>query len=69
MKTFTLIGYYVDNDQPWADVVEADDWKAAIREGSELIDEGLSVRICAVLEGDVKVADSLNETAEIVGIA
>lgn len=66
---FTLVGYYTDNDQPWADVVEAEDWKAAIQEGAGLIDEGLSVRICAVLEGDVKMADSLDETAEIVGVA
>jgi hypothetical protein len=66
---FTLVGYYTDNDQPWADVVDAEDWKGAIQEGSKLIEESLSVRICAVLEGDVKVADSLDETAEIVGIA
>jgi hypothetical protein len=67
MKPFTVIGYYVDNNQPWADHVQAEDWRGAVEAGRKLLEEGLAVRVCAVVEGNIKVADNLPETLEIRG--
>lgn len=67
MKPFTVIGYYTDNNQPWADHVHAVDWREAIVAGRRRISEGVAVRVCAVVEGNIVMADTLTETVEIRG--
>lgn len=62
---YTVIGYYPDNDQPWAVCVEAEDWESAIEISSGEVAEGWKVRVCAVLEGDHQCADDLAVTREI----
>jgi hypothetical protein len=62
---YTVIGYYTDNDQPWAVFVEASDWESAIEASRQHVDEGWSVRVCAVLEGDHQCVDGLVETMQI----
>lgn len=62
---YTVIGYYPDNDQPWAVCVKADGWESAIEAGRQHVAEGFSVRVCAVLEGDQKCVDNLVITREI----
>lgn len=62
---YTVIGYYTDNDQPWAVCVEADGWESAIEASSQHVDEGWKVRVCAVLEGDHQCVDELVATREV----
>jgi hypothetical protein len=65
MPHFTVIGYYPDNDQPWAANAEAESWEAAIRACTKDVAEGFSVRVCAVLEGNHMCVDEMDETLEI----
>lgn len=62
---YTVIGYYPDNDQPWAVCVQGKDWESAIENSREHVSEGFSVRVCAVLKGDIKCVDNLVITREI----
>lgn len=62
---YTVIGYYTDNDQPWAVCVQADGWESAIEASRVHVDEGWKVRVCAVLEGDQQCVDGLVATHEI----
>lgn len=66
MPKFTVIGYYPDNDQPWAVMAEGETWRDAVESCTKDIAEGFSVRVCAVLEGDHQCVDDLSETLEIV---
>ena len=63
-----MIGYYPDNDQPWAASAEADSWEAAIRACTKDVAEGYSVRVCAVVEGFHECVDDLRETMEIENV-
>lgn len=65
MKKYTVIGYYPDNDQPWAVCVRAKDWEKAIEVSSGEVAECWSVRVCAVLEGDHQCVDNLVITREV----
>lgn len=62
---YTVIGYYTDNDQPWAVAVDADGWESAIEAGRPHVDGGWKVRVCAVIEGDHQCVDSLDSTFEL----
>lgn len=62
---YTVIGYYPDNDQPWAVAVEAEGWESAIEASRDQVAEGWSVRVCAVIEGDHNCADGLQSTFEL----
>lgn len=62
---YTVIGYYPDNNQPWAVAVEAVDWEGAIENSKDQVAVGWSVMVCAVLEGDHQCVDGLDETREI----
>jgi hypothetical protein len=62
---YTVVGYYPDNDQPWAAMVEAEGWDSAIEKSRDQVAEGFSVRVCAVLEGDHRCVDGLEVTREI----
>lgn len=62
---YTVIGYYPDNDQPWAVCVQAEGWEAAVEASRAHVDEGWKVRVCAVLEGDHQCVDGLVSTREI----
>lgn len=62
---YTVVGYYPDNDQPWAVCVEGKDWQNAIEVSRGEVAEGYSVRVCAVLEGDHQCVDDLVITHEI----
>lgn len=65
MPKFTVIGYYPDNNQPWAVFAEGEDWRAAVESCTKDVAEGYSVRVCAVIEGDHECVDDLQETMEI----
>lgn len=62
---YTVIGYYPDNDQPWAVCVKAKDPESAIEASRGEVAVGFSVRVCAVLEGDHQCVDNLVITREI----
>lgn len=62
---YTVIGYYPDNDQPWAVAVEAPDWEGAIEASRGQVAEGWAVRVCAVIQGDHDCVDALQSTREI----
>lgn len=64
-KQFTVIGYYPDNDQPWATCVSAGSWEDAIQAAKHDIHAGSTVCVCAVLAGDQKCVDHLEVTEEI----
>lgn len=65
MPLFTLVGYYPDNDQPWATSVEASDWEEAVKLSAKYVSAGSKVRVCGVLAGDIKCVDTMDETVEI----
>lgn len=63
MPKFTVIGYYPDNDQPYASCFEADDWEMAIHACRSEIEHELTV--VAVLNGDIDVADDMHSVMDI----
>jgi hypothetical protein len=65
MPNFTVIGYYPDNDQPWAENQEADSWQEAVELCRGKVEEGGAVRVCGVIEGNHSCVDDLNETLEL----
>jgi hypothetical protein len=65
MPHFTVIGYYPDNNQPWASSSEADTWEEAVQKCSKHLEEGSRVCVCGVLEGDLKCVDTMDETIEL----
>jgi hypothetical protein len=62
---FTVVGYYPDNDQPWAASAEAETWEEAVALCSKDVAAGYKVRVCGVIEGDHMMADSMEKTMEI----
>ncbi len=62
---FTVVGYYPDNDQPWAAIAEADTWEEAVSLCSKDVAAGYKVRVCGVIEGDHMMVDNMEETMEI----
>ena len=62
---YTVVGYYPDNNQPWATCVEADGWESAVEASRDHVAVGWSVRVCAVIEGNHMCVDQLDETLEI----
>jgi hypothetical protein len=65
MPRFTVIGYYPDNDQPWAASSEAETWQEAVQNCAKDVAEGWKVKVCGVLEGDHHPVDSMEVTLEI----
>ena len=65
MPKFTVVGYYPDNNQPWAVFAEGETWQEAVEACTKDVAEGWKVRVCAVLEGDHMCVDDLQETMEI----
>ena len=61
MPKWTVIGYYEDNDQAWADSFEADTWEDAQRmaheehSGPDENGDGWPVIVTGVVEGEHKV--------------
>lgn len=64
---YTVVGYYPDNDQPWAASAEASSWEEAIQICSKDVARGWKVRVCGVIEGDHMMADDMDETLELEG--
>lgn len=65
MPHFTVIGYYPDNDQPWAASAEADSWQEAVENCRDQVAEGWKVKVCGVVEGNHMCVDDLQETMEL----
>lgn len=61
--TFSVIGYYPDNDQTYSECVEADSESDALEKLSELIDT--TVIIVAVIPGEHPSNDGLEYTVEV----
>jgi hypothetical protein len=65
MPKFTVIGYYPDNNQPWATSAEGETWREAVEACTKDVAEGWSVRVCGVIEGDHLCVDDMDETLEL----
>lgn len=64
---YTVVGYYPDNDQPWAATASADTWQEAVQICSKDVASGWRVKVCGVIEGDHMMADNMSETLELGG--
>lgn len=67
MPHFTVIGYYPDNNQPWAANAEAETWQEAVQKCSKDIAKGWKVMVCGVVEGNHLCVDDMQETQELEG--
>ena len=65
MPKFTVIGYYPDNNQPWAAMAEGETWREAVKACTKDVADGWSVRVCGVIEGDHLCVDDMDETLEL----
>lgn len=63
MPKFSVIGYYLDNNQVYASFIEADDWKSAIEKLR--LEISSTIRVVAVVCGLVDIADELYETVDV----
>jgi hypothetical protein len=64
---YTVVGYYPDNDQPWAATASADTWQEAVQICSKDVASGWKVKVCGVIEGDHMMVDDMDETLELEG--
>ncbi len=62
MNTYTVVGYYADNNQPFVTTTTAEDWKSAIN--NTMQDADSSLVVVAVLHGVCTVADGLQITVD-----
>lgn len=50
-RLYTVIGYYIDNDQPWMDMGEGDSPEEAVRDATKDLES--PIKVVEVVRGEV----------------